>query len=158
MKIGDNPDSAKQFGTQPGDKCPNCGRRKNPGFDSFYNEHGKLKDELFWGAPETAANAFQQAGLKPNALRNIYQGFLSFAVPLRDGRMDFDTARERFGVFYVERVVRQVNREVVPQVVLDFFERHRQLVLADRREMLALFTYLTNILCYFKDKKEGASR
>lgn len=118
-------------------------------FDSFYDEAGKLRLALFFERPAQVAALFGKAGLKPTALRAVYQGFLSFAGPLRDGRMDFPTARERFGVFYVERVVRQTNRKILPLIVLDLFEQHRDLALSSREELLGLFRYLTNILCYF---------
>ena len=140
----------------PDRRAPSAGRKvpDNLIFETFYNEGGKLRQELFFDAPQTLAKLFQSAGLKSTALRALYNGFLSFAAALRDGRIDFDTASERFGVFHVERVVRQAKRGHLPPVVEDFMERHRALALSSRQEMLGLFRYVTNTLCYFGDKQD----
>lgn len=121
-------------------------------FDSFYDEKGHLKPALFYEAPEKLATLLKQAKLTTNALRQLYQGFRSFAAPLRDGRLDFDAAKERFGSFYVERVVYQTKRGVLPQLAKSFIDRHRELALSNQNEMLGLFRYLNNLLCYFDDK------
>ncbi len=127
--------------------------------DTFYGEDGKLHSEIFFELPEGLSGGFHKTGLKPTALRGLYQGFLSFAAPLRDRRMDFATARERFGVFFVERVVRQTKRGHLPELVHDFMDRHRKLALSDRKEMLGLFRYITNVLCYFGDQEsKGGGR
>lgn len=127
-------------------------------FESFYMPDGTLRAELFYGAAVRAAEEFQRARLEVTQFRRLYQGFSSFAVPLRDGRLDFATAKERFGVFYVERVVRQAKRGYLPEVVKSLVDQHQELALSSREEMLGLFRYLTNILCYFDDKKEGGGR
>lgn len=121
-------------------------------FDTFYGADGKLRRELFYNAPQQLAAILKTAQLKPHALRLLYQGFLSFAAPLRDNRLDFETARERFGIFYVERVIRQAQRGFLPPLMKDFVDAHRDLALKSREEMLGLFRYLTNVLCYFGDK------
>ncbi len=120
-------------------------------FDTFYGGDGFLKPEIFFTAPRAAAEKFRAAGLKASQFRQLYQAFLAFAGPLRDNRMEFGAAREKFGVMYVERVVRQCERGHLPPVVADLMVDHRTLALSDRREMLALFRYLTNIYCYFGD-------
>lgn len=125
-------------------------------FDSFYNkETGQLKDEVFYDVPEKAARIFKDAGLTSSSFRNLYQGLLSFALPLRDKRISFEEAREKFGVFYTERIVRQNTRNeggkiLMPDIVLKWFEKHRQLALSKREEMLGLFRFVTSILCYFE--------
>ncbi len=124
-------------------------------FTSFYDDKHRLKEDLFYEKPQRLADLFRQAGLTPHALRLLYQGFQAFAVPLRDSRIDFDAAAERFGIFYVERVVRQMERGHLPAVVKEFFDRHLSLARSSREEMLGLFRYLTNVLCYFGDKEEA---
>mgnify|MGYP005851543585 CR=1 FL=1 len=119
---------------------------------------GCLRSELFFKAPQRAADCFRQAELKASQFRLIYQHFLGFAGPLRGGRLTLEKARERFGVLYPERVVRQVTRGVVPPVVREFFDRHRDRVLASKAEMLGFFRCLTNIYCYFGDKDSGQRR
>lgn len=177
MKLGDHPDM--QNLADDDRRCPKCGGRKNPGydtcrecadrgrggglpddlvFDSFYTADGTLREELFYEAAAQAADLFQREGLGSTQFRALYQGFSSFAIPLRDGRLDFQTALERFGVFYAERVVRQFKRESLPEVVKSLVDRHLKLARSSREEMLGLFRYLTNILCYFDDKKEGGGR
>jgi len=118
-------------------------------FDSFYGEDGHLHQRVFYEAPLKAADVFRRAGLKSSQFRQLYQSFLAFAGPLRDNRLEFDEARERFGAFYVERVVRQVERKVLPKVVKELIDAHRELALSERRQALALFRYLKNIYCYF---------
>ncbi len=112
---------------------------------------GRYARRIFFGAAEAAAQVFARSGLKPTQFRQLYAGFLAFAGPLRDGRMRFETARERFGVFYCERVVRQVERNVMPTAVRELIDAHRQIALASKAELLGLFRYLTNIYCYFGD-------
>lgn len=122
-------------------------------FDTFYGADGKLRLEVFFGVPEQVAAAFKASGYTASSFRRLYQGFLGFAAPLRDKRIDFDTARERFGVLYNEGVVRQEARGVVKPIVKQFVDRHRETVLRSREEMLAFFRYLTNVYCHFGDKE-----
>jgi hypothetical protein len=121
-------------------------------FESFYGPNGKLRDEIFFAAARDVAQVFRASDYKATAFRRLYQGFLGFAGPLRDGRMTFDTARERFGVLYCEGVVRQEQRGYLKPVVRKFVDSHRLLILSRKEEMLGFFRYLTNVLCYFGDK------
>ena len=123
-------------------------------FDTFYNEDGQYRDEIFYDAPTAAARILSDTRpkLTPTAYRAVYQGFLKFAGPLRDGRMKFAEARAHFGTFFVERIVRQHKREVIPRQLMDLFEKHKELALSSKDEMLGLFKYVTNILCFFGDK------
>jgi CspA family cold shock protein len=123
-------------------------------FQSFY-EQNQLAQRVFFAAPQQAARVFRGAGLKSTQFRQLYQGFLAFAGPLRDRRMTFAAARERFGVFYCERIVRQVERKVLPPVVKELIDAHREIAFREEREMLALFRYLTNIYCYFGDSEKN---
>jgi len=118
-------------------------------FDTFYADNGEPHQELFFGAARQAAKAFEEAGLSQVQLRQVYQGMMSFARPLQDNRITFDAAKTRFGIFYVERIVRQANRETIPKVVKEFFDAHCPAALSSRNEMLGLFRYVTNVLCYF---------
>lgn len=155
--------SQKQGG---GGRAPSGSNARNPEqtpklasdcvFESFYGENGKLRPQLFFQAPQKLASDLHKAGLTPHALRLLYQGFFGFAAPLRDNRLDFATAQERFGVFYVERVVRQTQRGMLPPLMKSLIDSHRDVALRNREEMLGLFRYLTNLLCYFGDQaKKG---
>ncbi len=124
-------------------------------FDSFYGDDGRLRQEIFYGAPQQAAEAFACASLSAGQLRMLYQGLMAFAAPLREGRTDFADAKERFGIFYTERVIRQEKRGQLPPIVRRLFETHRELALANQKEMLGLFRYLTSILCYFGDRDKS---
>jgi CspA family cold shock protein len=124
-------------------------------FASFYNDQNQLDPRVFYEAPQCAASLFRRAGLKSSQFRQFYQGFLSFAGPLLDHRMDFATAKERFGVFYCERTVRQVERKILPAVVKQLIDFHRETALREERQMLALFRYITNIYCYFGDSDKN---
>lgn len=124
-------------------------------FKSFYGDDGCLHQKLFYEAPQKAADVFRRAGLKPSQFRQLYQGFLGFAAPLRDSPGKFCEARERFGAFYVERVVRQVERKYLPPSVKELIDVHRELALSEPRQMLALFRYVKNIYCYFGDSDKN---
>ncbi len=121
-------------------------------FDELLNEEGHPRQELYFDAAEKAAECFRRAKLKRSQFRQIYQGFMSFAGPLRTGELDFAAARNRFAELYTRRIIRQAKRGYVPQVVQEFFDRHRSLALSGAPQMLAFFSYLTNIMCYFGDK------
>ena len=125
---------------------------------SFYDQSGYLREEIFYTGAQKAADTFRRAGLKSSQLRQIYAGFLSFAGPLREGRIPFEQARERFGSFYCERIVRQFQRGILPEVVKTFFDLHRDLILSNTQEMLAFFRYLTNIYCYFGESERTPER
>jgi len=132
--------------SEPGDLPTECI------FESFYGDDGKLQARLFYEAPQAAAKCFSEAGLKANQLRQLYQGLQAFVGPLSNGQISFEDAREKFGVFYVERVVRQAQRGMLPDVVRKLIDAHKELALKSREEMLGLSRYVTNILCYFGDK------
>lgn len=126
--------------------------------DTFFGEDNCLKTEMFFSAAKAIAQAFRDENLTATQFRQVYQGFLAFAGPLRDKRMDFARARERFGIFYCERIVRQVERRQLPVVVKEFFDVHRDIAMHSREEMLGLFRYVTNIYCYFGDTQEEKAR
>jgi hypothetical protein len=79
-------------------------------FDSFYDEKGKLRQDLFFDVPEQVADLLVGSGLEKAQVRQLYQGLLECTVPIRDGRGDFRLAKERFSASYVEPVVRQHGR------------------------------------------------
>ena len=124
--------------------------------DTFYGENGYLKQELFYAAAASVADCFKRSAVTPTQFRQVYQALLGIIGPLRDKRLVFAAARERFGVFYVERIVRQVQRGVLRPVVQEFIDVHRDIALSEPKEMLALFRYLTNVYCYFGDKEKDS--
>jgi len=128
-------------------------------FETFYNPatadgQRHLKEELFFEAPAKAAEYLGKFGLTSSALRMLFQGFRSFAARLEQGGMTFDRARELFGDFYVQKVVRQNQRGMLPDPVVALFDAHRELILKDGAEMKGFYRYLTYILCYFGDKSK----
>lgn len=123
-------------------------------FNSFYGGNQKLRPELFYGCPKKLARLFGESDLKPTAFRRLYKAFQSFAIPLQMGskQEDFETAKERFGIFYTEGIIRQNKRNVLPYIVVDFIDRHKDVILSSKQEMLGFFRYITSILCYFKGR------
>ena len=123
-------------------------------FDTFYidEQKKKLRQELFYGSPEQLARIFVRSGLKPTALRRLYSYMQSFITPLKTGRIDFESAQERFGVFYTEGIIRQNKRKIIPNVVVELVDKHKSLILSCKEEMLGFFRYITSILCYFDEK------
>lgn len=123
-------------------------------FDTFYidEKKTKLRQELFYGCPENLAKIFGREQLKPTSLRRLYSGLQSFINPLKLGKIDFEKAQEQFGIFYTEGIIRQNKRDVLPYVVVEFVNQHRELILSSKEEMLGFFRYITSILCYFRNK------
>jgi cold shock CspA family protein len=126
-------------------------------FETFYKPAAvdgqrHLKDELFFEAPAKAAAYLEKAGLTSSSLRMLFQGFRAFAARLEQGGLTFDRSRELFGDFYVQKVVRQNRRGMLPDPVVALFDAHRDLILKDGAEMKGFYRYLTYILCYFGDK------
>lgn len=163
MKLGDHPEFEK-LGSNKGNGSDghhgNSSEVSGPMnipdeliFDTFYNDDGTLKQDLFFGAPQKLAKGFERRDLNANQFRAVYRGVESFASPLRDGRMSFPQAVERFGSFYAERIVRQNNRGHLPDAAKEFIDRHRDLILSDKREMLGFAKYLKNTYCYFDPNK-----
>ncbi|MCX7598518.1 MAG: hypothetical protein N2512_06565 [Armatimonadetes bacterium] len=182
MKLGDNPDFRRLAGgggsgqSKPPPRSPSAGGQQRPQgasqqrpqagggqqpprelpakfvLDSFYGPDGKLRQELFYDLPRELAKELARAGVSSKGLRSVFVAFQSFAGPLQAGRLDFPTAKERFNKMYVERVARQVGRGMLPHLLQDFFDRHRDLALAAPREMLGLFEYLKNVFCYMPDR------
>ena len=127
--------------------------------DSFFNSEGNLKEELFISNPKEIARLFVENELNSNALRHLFGSYQRFATKLRDKRIPFDKAREQFQIFYAERVIRQNKRKdsrtkkpLMPDIVVDFIDKHKELALKNEKEMQGLFRYLTNILCYFEGR------
>ena len=126
--------------------------------DSFFNPEGNLKHELFCDKPRNFAIMLVNERLKSTALRQIFNSYLKFAMKLRDGRITFDKAREQFDIFYTERIVRQNNRRdsnnkpLLPDIVVEFVNRHKELAMRNEKEMLGFFQYLKSILCYFQGR------
>ncbi len=134
---------------------PYCGET----FDTFLNEDGKIKHEIYFEAAKKTAEAWKNADLKPTQLRRLFDGFRNLVVsPLRAGRIDIEEAKTRFGKFYTERVVlpnkkKINNKKIVPDPVLHFFSAHLDLALSGNKgEVFALFEYLKSIYCYYPDK------
>ena len=134
---------------------PYCGET----FDTFLNEDGKIKHEIYFEAAKKTAEAWNNAGLKPTQFRRLFDGFRNLVIsPLQAGRIGGEELKTQFGKFYTERVVRPNkkkinNKKIVPDPVFRFFEVHKPLFLSGKKEeILAFFEYLKSIYCYYPDK------
>lgn len=126
-------------------------------FETLYTENPttgerNLRQEIFFEAAIDTARTFRDSNLKSTQLRMLFQGYRSFCTRLIEGKISFEKARELFSEFYVTRVVRQRQRGLLPDPVVDLFEAHKGPILSSAAEMKGFFKYLTNILCYFGDK------
>ena len=125
-------------------------------FDTFYNEAGNLKEEIFYKNPKSLAILFSREGYKSSAFRQLFNSYQKIIIKLKGGRFDFDKAREQFDIFFAEKVVRQNkrkgdrNKPLLPQIVFDFIDKHRELARKNEREMVGLFQYIKNIYCNFE--------
>ena len=126
-------------------------------FTSFWEKdkntgEKNLRLEIFFSSAQKAAVFFQAAGLTQSALRMLFQGLRFVVMKLDHETNGFARARESYGAFFSEKIVRQRNRNMLPEEIRSFFEAHNQLILSDPEEMSAFFTYLKSILCYFGDR------
>ena len=127
-------------------------------FDSFYNEEGNLKEEIFYKNPESLAKIFAREGYKSSAFRQLFNSYQRIITKLNDGTFDFNKAREQFDIFFTEKVVRQNKRKgdrnqpLLPQIVFDLINRHKDLARKSDKEMIGLFQYIKNIYCNFDAK------
>lgn len=127
-------------------------------FDSFLSEDGHLNPELFFEAPKRMAKVLSTARVNPGQLRLLLQRFSAFAQPLKDGKLNFFDAREKFGVFYIESLVRQVERKLLPLILKSLIDAHREIAFSDPEQMLGLYRYLQNIVCYFPERESRKER
>ena len=163
-------------------KCPKCGGWKKPEFDlcyncsqenrgagagsfkgkqkihifadTFLNEKGFPKKDIYQEAAENAANAFQNARpqMSQKSIRSIFQMLKTMELRMRTEK---DIPEEEvFDVFYkMERQVSyQEKREVVPRIFLDFVEKHKDLATKNKKEFLGFVEYLTSIMARMKTK------
>lgn len=127
-------------------------------FESFVGADSCLEPRLFFEAPKRMSEALRAARVNPSQLRMLVQRFTAFAIPLKEGRMNFSDARERFGVFYIENLIRQVERKLLPPLMKNLIDAHRELIFSDPEQMLGFYRYLTNILCYFPERERESTR
>jgi len=126
-------------------------------FQDFYTPDGNFDPRLFFEAPAKAADLFRRAGLKSSQFRQLYNVLATCTSPLTQGSADFATVKDRFGDWYVQRVVRQLKRGHLPPIVGQLIDTHRQLALSEPKQMIGLVRYLKYIYCYF-DKPENQRR
>ena len=169
-------------------KCPECGKWKEPHHrlcnecfrkqkvsrgkpqrsdellpecifhDSFLNEKGFPKKEIYQEASEVAAHAFENArtkdrqGMSQKSIRSVFQMLKAMEIRLRT---DKDIPEEEvFDVFYrMERqVAYQEKREIVPRLFLDFVDKHKDLATKSKEEFLGFVEYLTSVMARMKTK------
>ncbi len=124
-------------------------------FKTFRVEDWAQKRRLYFDAPRELADLLRQSRkLSATALRRVFNAYAPFARRLAKERTYWAEAQERFGHFYVTTVVRQTRRRVIPELIQDIFDRHRELALSHPDEMLGLFRYVTYLLCYYGDREE----
>lgn len=128
-------------------------------FTTFVEGDISKRLRLYFEAPKELAELFRSGTpkLSSTALRRIFQAFASFARRLQRDPQYWPKALEKFGDFYVEHVVRQVGRGVIPPLLQNFFDKHRKVALKNSEEMIGLFNYLKYLLCYYGDREERKS-
>jgi RecJ-like exonuclease len=125
---------------------PNCV------FQSFYDDHGHLRREIFIEASRELSELFMRANISQTSIRNLFNMLKDMANRLQaDRNLDFGIAQETLYRF-IRQVEYNVKRQVLNPIFQEFAERHLAVSTKDRKEFLGFVEYLTSIVARLKSK------
>ena len=124
-------------------------------FQSFYDDRGHLRREIFIEAARELSELFMRANISQNAVRNLFHLLKDMSNRLQaDRNLDFGTAQETFYRF-IRQVDYNVKRQVLNPIFQEFAERHLEVSIKERKEYLGFVEYLTSIVARLNpDKKK----
>jgi len=121
-------------------------------FESFYDDGGHLRREIFIEAAKEASEVFMRANISQTSIRNLFNLLKDMANRLQaDRNLDFGIARETFYKF-VRQVEYNVKRQVLHSVFQEIAERHLEVSTKSKKEYLGFVEYLTSIVARLKSK------
>jgi hypothetical protein len=121
-------------------------------FQSFYDDRGHLKREIFIEAARELSELFMKANISQTSIRNLFNLLKDMANRLQaDRSLDFGAAQETYYRF-VRQVEYNVKRQVLNPIFQEFAAGHLDVATKDRGEFLGFFEYLTSILARLKTK------
>jgi hypothetical protein len=121
-------------------------------FQSFYDDHGHLRREIFIEAARDLSELFMRANISQTSIRNLFNMLKDMANRLQaDRNLDFGIAKETFYRF-IRQVEYNVKRQVLNPIFQEFAERHLEVSTKDRKEFLGFVEYLTSIVARLKSK------
>jgi hypothetical protein len=121
-------------------------------FQSFYDDYGHLRREIFIEAARDLSELFMRANISQTSIHNLFNLLKDMANRLQaDRNLDFGTAQETFYRF-VRQVEYNVKRQVLNPIFQEFAERHLDVSTRDRKEFLGFVEYLTSIVARLKSK------
>jgi len=121
-------------------------------FQTFYDDKGHLKREIFIEAAEKASELFMNANISQTSIRNLFNLLKDMANRLKaDRQFDFGIAQETFYKFH-RQVVYNVKRQILNPVFKEFAEKHLDAATKTKEEYLGFVEYLTSIVARLKSK------
>jgi translation initiation factor 2B subunit (eIF-2B alpha/beta/delta family) len=121
-------------------------------FQSFYDDRGHLRREIFIEAARELSELFMKANISQTSIRNLFNLLKDMGNRLQaDRNLDFGTAQETFYRF-VRQVEYNVKRQVLNPIFQEFAERHLEIATKNRKEYLGFIEYLTSIVARLKSK------
>jgi len=154
------PDCARKLGSNPGrgkgDRYKQKGVRSEiPAycfFDSFYDDNGKLKKEIFLDAAKTVAEIFERNRITASSLRKFFSIVKAIDQRLSaNPKLKIEDVRDSFYKI-IPLVNYQYKRGVIKRVLVDFLEGNFETAIKSREEFKGFAHYFTSIICYAKQK------
>ena len=127
-------------------------------FDTFLNEAGKPKKEIYIDSAEKAARAFENArtkdkqGMSQSSIRSLFQMLKSTELRISaDPNISEEEVFDAFHKFVIQTEY-QVKRQVIPEVFGNFVRDHTDLATSSIPEFKGFVQYLTSIVARMKTK------
>lgn len=120
--------------------------------DSFYDDDGYLKREIFLEAAEAMARLLQENSMTQTSLRHLFNeiGFIRSRIK-SDRNLPLGFIRENLLKFVVHTEY-QTRRNVTKECFKRFVDLHKDLAMKDKREFLGFAEYFTSIVARMKQK------
>ncbi len=125
--------------------------------NSYFDEKGHLKREIFIEDAKRLAEKFANDGLKHTALRHFFQKLRDIEFKLKRQKC-FDSIKDDiYGLvplayYQYNRIVN--NRRVIPESFKNFIEENVNLAVKSEENFRGFVEYLKSILAYSKEREE----
>ena len=121
-------------------------------FNSFLNEDGFPKKEIYLEAAETAASVFGRAGMSQSSIRSLFYMLKSMELRINaDPKIEKALVNDAFYKFVVQTEYK-TKCQVIPEIFGSFVRDHTDLATSSIPEFKGFVRYLTSILARMKTK------
>jgi len=120
--------------------------------DSYYNEHGQLRREIFVEIPEKLAATFQQHPdpVKASAMRKFYECVRTVREMLIQEK-SFEACKP--DLYRLKPLVRrQKERRVVSEAFVQFIDHNIDLAVQSPENLKGFHRLFESVICYSKEK------